>query len=140
MQLRGADETRIQQEVTAIVNTLSDLTGLSSRWNGDVELSHDTRTFGRKPFSCRIVLNQQLADNPIRWRTLIHEALHSFSAGYTMSSYQMFLGWEEAVVEQTQRLLRPAVLERIGIQTNAERNKFVAIFSEANSILKESPL
>lgn len=112
----------------------------------------------------------------------------------------MFLGWEEAVVEQTQRLLRPAVLERIGVQVESsifvpietnysfnkyifamermrvalydedeqqfylrllateinrrhsllfgignqlpkgERSKFVAVFSEANSVLKESPL
>ena len=200
MRLLGAEEARVQQEISAVVDALSELTGLSSRWNGDVELSQDTRIFGRKPFSCRIVLNQQLANNPIRWRTLIHEALDSFSAGYTMGNYQMFLGWEEAVVEQTQRLLRPAVLERIGVQVESsifvpietnysfnkyisamermrvalrdddeqqfylnllateinirhslvfsrgnqlpkgERNKFIAVFSEANSVLKESPL
>lgn len=86
MRLLGVEEARVHQEISAVVNALTDWTGLLSRWNGDVELSEDTRIFGRKPFSCRIVLNQQLANNPIRWRTFIHEALHSFSAGYTMNN------------------------------------------------------
>ena len=75
-------EARVQQELIAIVDVLSELTGLTSQWSGEVELSQDARAFGRKPFSCRIVLNERLADQPVRWRTLIHEALHSFSAGY----------------------------------------------------------
>ncbi len=114
----SAEEARVQQEISAVVDALSELTGLSSRWNGDVELSQDTRIFGRKPFSCRIVLNQQLADNPIRWRTVIHEALHSFSAGYNSQDYQLWRGWEEGVVEQLQRLLRPSVLNRLDIRVN----------------------
>ncbi len=125
MRLLGAEEARIQQEISAVVDALSELTGLSSRWNGDVELSQDTRIFGRKPFSCRIVLNQQLANNPIRWRTLIHEALHSFSAGYNSQDYQLWRGWEEGVVEQLQRLLRPSILDRLNIRIDE------AIFQEA---------
>jgi hypothetical protein len=107
---------RTRQEIAVIVDILSELTGLSSRWNGEVELSQDARILGRKPFSCRIVLSMRLVNQPTRWRTLIHEALHSFSAGYNMTDYQAFLGWEEGVVEQTQRLLRPAVLTRLGLQ------------------------
>lgn len=109
-------EARVQQELTGIVGVLSELTGLTSRWSGEVELSQDARAFGRKPFSCRIVLAERLADQPVRWRTLIHEALHSFSAGYNMTDYQAFLGWEEGVVEQTQRLLRSSVLEKLDVQ------------------------
>lgn len=108
-------ETRIQQELVAIVDVLGELTGLTSRWNGEIELSQDTRAFGRKPFSCRIVLNERLADQPVRWRTLIHEALHSFSAGYNREDYQAWRGWEEGVVEQLQRLLRPSVLAQLPI-------------------------
>ena len=108
-------EARIQQELIAIMAVLSDLTGLTSRWNGEVELSQDARAFGRKPFSCRIVLNERLADQPVRWRTLIHEALHSFSVGYNSRDYQAWRGWEEGVVEQLQRLLRPFVLARISV-------------------------
>ena len=109
-------EARVQQELVGIVGVLSELTGLTSRWSGEVELSQDARAFGRKPFSCQIVLAERLADQPVRWRTPIHEALHSFSAGYNMTDYQASLGWEEGVVEQTQRLLRPEVLEKLDAQ------------------------
>ena len=112
-------EARVQQELIAIVDVLSELTGLTSRWSGEVELSQDPRVLGRKPFSCRIVLNERLADQPVHWRTLIHEALHSFSAGYNMTDYQAFLGWEEGVVEKTQRLLRPTILKRLGLRIDA---------------------
>ncbi len=94
---------------------LGELTGLDSRWNGEVELSQDIRAYGRKPFSCRIVLNERIAEQPVRWRTLIHEALHSFSAGYNSGDYRAWRGWEEGVVEQLQRLLRPSVLAQIAV-------------------------
>ena len=44
-----------------------------------------------------------------------------------MTDYQAFLGWEEGVVEQTQRLLRPIVLERLGVQVDS------SVFSSAES-------
>ncbi len=118
-------ERRVQQELVGIVDVLRELTGLTSRWNGEVELSQDARAFGRKPFSCRIVLNESLADQPVRWRTLIHEALHSFSAGYNSQDYQAWRGWEEGVVEQLQRLFRPAVLARLSVRVDA------VVFNEA---------
>lgn len=74
-----------------------------------------TGTECRKPFTCRIVINTGLIGQPVRWRTLIHEALHSFSAGYNSADYQKWRGWEEGVVEQLQRLLRPLVLDRFGV-------------------------
>ena len=188
-----------KRELTAIITALTQITGLTSHWNGEVELSQDPRILGRKPFSCRIIVNARLVDQPARWRTLIHEALHSLSVGYNMTDYQAFLGWEEGVVEQTQRLLRPIVLERLGVQVDSsvfspieaaysfnkyiraielfrsvlgrdderefyltllatetkrrhdlifglgnrlpglQRGEFMAIFSKANSILKEPP-
>lgn len=118
-------EARVQQELIAIVDVLSELTGLTSRWSGEVELSQDARAFGRKPFSCRIVLNERLADQPVRWRTLIHEALHSFSAGYNSQDYQAWRGWEEGVVEQLQRLFRPTILARLSVTADAD------VFKEA---------
>lgn len=118
-------EIRVQQELVGIVDVLSELTGLTSRWNGEVELSQDARAFGRKPFSCRIILNESLADQPVRWRTLIHEALHSFSAGYNSRDYQAWRGWEEGVVEQLQRMFRPSVLTRLSVTVDA------AIFKDA---------
>ncbi len=112
-------ETRIQQELTAIVGILTEMTGLTSRWSGDVELSQDVRALGRKPFTCRIVLYEGLAYQPARWRTLIHEAFHSFSAGYNREDYQALRGWEEGVVEQLQRLFRSSVLARLSVTVDA---------------------
>lgn len=118
-------EAKVQQELFGIAGVLSELTGLTSRWSGEVELSQDARAFGRKPFSCRIVLAERLAEQPVRWRTLIHEALHSFSVGYNLQDYQTWRGWEEGVVEQLQRLFRPAVLTRLYVTIDA------AVFGEA---------
>ena len=120
-------EERIQQELVAIVDILTEMTGLASRWSGEVELSQDARILGREPFTCHIVISESIVNQLARWRTLIHEALHSFSAGYNMTDYQAFLGWEEGVVEQTQRLLRPMVLERLGVQVDS------SIFSPVES-------
>ena len=50
-----------------------------------------------------------------RWRTLIHEMLHAHSAGYNRVSFESLPGWEEGVVEQLQRLLRPALLSQMGV-------------------------
>jgi hypothetical protein len=111
-------ETRIHQKLVAIVDFLSELTGLTSRWNGEVELSQDSQALGRKPFTCRIILNERLTTDQLRWRTLIHEVFHSFSAGYTREDYQAWRGWEEGVVEQLQRLFRPSVLAHLSVTSN----------------------
>ncbi len=139
--------SRTRQELAAIIDILSELAGLTSRWNGEVELSQDLRIFGRKPFTCRIVINRQIVDQPTRWRTLIHEALHSLSAGYNTTDYQAFLGWEEGVVEQTQRMLRPAVLARLGLQieeavfvpveTSYSFNKYIQAIERMRSALHD---
>jgi hypothetical protein len=55
------------------------------------------------------------AGGAVRYRTVIHEALHSFSPLMTPRQYQEMIGWEEGVVESLQRLLRPAVLRIMGL-------------------------
>lgn len=115
----GNRQLRVQQELVAIIALLGEMTGLTSRWNGEVELAQDPRALGRKPFTCRIVLNERLVNHPARWRTLIHEALHSFSAGYNREDYQAWRGWEEGVVEQLQRLFRPSILARLSVTVDA---------------------
>lgn len=128
--------SQTRQEITAITKVLSELTGLASRWNGEVELSQDPRILGRKPFTCRIVVNAGLVDQPARWRTLIHEALHWLSAGYNMTDYQAFLGWEEGVTEQAQRLLRPIVLERLGVQVDSSASSPVEAAYSFNKYIR----
>lgn len=108
-------EERIYGELVRLEPVIEEITGLRSRWNGTVELLAGPDFKGKKPFSCGIVLDAALAEKEERWRTLIHELLHAVSAGYSPSDYRAMRGWEEGVVEQMQRLIRPDVLVRIGV-------------------------
>ena len=129
-------QARTQAELEAIITVLTELTGLPSRWSGQVELVPNADFKGKKRFICDIQINAALANQDARWTTLIHEALHSLSAGYIRDDYQDFQGWEEGVVEQLQRIFRPRVLFRLRVAVNphvfrrldAEHgyNKFVA--------------
>jgi hypothetical protein len=108
-------EARTQKELADIVAVLTELTGLPSRWSGRVELVPEADFKGKKRFICDIERNATLAGQDERWTTLIHEALHSLSAGYIRDDYQDFQGWEEGVVEQLQRILRLRVLSRLRV-------------------------
>lgn len=129
-------EARTQKELTDIISVLTELTGLPSRWSGRVELVPEAEFKGKKPFRCDIQIDAALVGQDARWTTLIHEALHSVSAGYIRDDYQDFQGWEEGVVEEMQRLLRPRVLSRLGVIVDSEifraldaehgYNKFIA--------------
>ncbi len=92
-----------------------ELIGRPSRWSGVLLLTDDPNIHGAKPFRCDIIINGNLSQQDTRWRTLIHEMLHTFSAGYNPQDYQALRGWEEGVIEQLQRLLRPAVLAKLGV-------------------------
>ena len=111
-------EARTQRELADIVAVLTELTALPSRWSGRVELVPNAEFKGKKRFLCDIQIDAALAEKEVRWTTLIHEALHSVSAGYLRDDYQNFQGWEEGVVEQVQRFLRPRVLSRLGVTTD----------------------
>lgn len=51
---------------------------------------------------------------------MTHEVLHTFSPQYTRSEYNAAQGWEEGVVEQMQRLLRPQVLAALEVTVREE--------------------
>lgn len=95
------------------------MTGLRTNWNGVVDLVPDAHFKGKKPFSCAILLAADLASQNVRWRTLIHECLHAFSAGYNPLDFENYPGWEEGVVEQLQRLLRPTLLLEMGLDIDS---------------------
>ena len=114
--MQGRDLTaQLRAELQQIMPLVSAMTGLPSRWSGIVHLVHGADFNGKKRFSCDIELNAALATQDERWRTLIHEALHSCSAGYNRTDYNAQIGWEEGVVEQFQRLYRPNILSRLGV-------------------------
>ena len=108
-------ETQVRGELAAITDFLEEQLGRRSRWNGEVELSDDASTFGKASWSGRIVINRKVAQSELRWRTELHEALHLLSVGLTSITYAELLGWEEGVVEQLQRLLRPTILRSLNV-------------------------
>jgi hypothetical protein len=108
-------EEQIRGELERLQPLVEEITGLRSRWNGAVELVPTPGYRGAKRFSCAIVLDASLVGDDTRWRTSIHELLHSVSAGYVPSDYRSLRGWEEGVVEQLQRLIRPSLLARVGV-------------------------
>jgi hypothetical protein len=108
-------QAQVFRELEQIIVAVTALTGLTSNWNGSLELVWDADFKGKKRFSCDIQINAVAASQPTRWSTLIHEALHAVSLGYVRDDYQQFRGWEEGVVEELQRLLRPLVLDAVGI-------------------------
>jgi hypothetical protein len=113
-------QTEITDELRRIVPIVEELTGLRSRWSGVLELVADADFKGKKPFRCDILVHADLARQLERWTTLIHEVLHTVSAGYVRNDYQDFQGWEEGVIEQLQRLLRARILSRLGVDNTAE--------------------
>jgi hypothetical protein len=113
-------EAQIREELLRIQPRIEEITGLHSRWNGTVELVPDPGFRGKKRFSCLIVMDAELVEDDLRWRTSIHELLHAVSAGYVQSDYLALRGWEEGVVEALQRLIRPSLLAGIGVAVPEE--------------------
>jgi hypothetical protein len=134
----------LEDELERIRLILEELLGRPSRWSGVLELTDDPAVNGAKPFRCDIVINAALIGQDARWRTLIHEMLHSFSVGYHRRDFDEFPGWEEGVVEQTQRLLRPTILVRLGVSADeaalaqAESNHNYNVYIRALETLRQS--
>ena len=126
----GADARRtIIEEVRQIIAVVEEFTGLTSRWNGGLfiltESTGEAQTaqmlapvpyLAKKEWSCAITVVESVLQDDQRWRTLLHEALHSVSVGLTEPNYQRARLWEEAVVESLQRLYRPLLFQQLGLE------------------------
>lgn len=140
-------EQKVQKELSAITDYLETRLGRRSRWNGDVELTEDASTFGKALWSGRIVINRELARQEARWRTEIHEALHTFSMGLSPGSYLEFPGWEEGVVEGLQRLLRSELLSHLTVavsdstltdaESHHEYNRYIGALETLRAVLSD---
>ncbi|MBV9851189.1 MAG: hypothetical protein JO250_16085 [Armatimonadetes bacterium] len=108
--------SQIQDELSRIVTSLESITGRKSRWTGNVMLSNDPSFRGKMSWNGDIVFRDSIVQQDLRWRTVIHEALHTLSVDLIPSSYFDLLGWEEGVVEKLQRLLRPVILTQLGVR------------------------
>jgi hypothetical protein len=67
-------------ELRQVESVVSELTGLPSRWNGEVELRDEPRYHGAKPLSCGIVLSvarQRVESWPNRARVRLGSMLPS---------------------------------------------------------------
>ena len=110
LQKAKADLTRVIERVVAV-------TGCPTRWRGIVVVEDVAFPFsGQKQRSCAISLRQDVLSIPEwRWTTMIHESVHSVSAGFTVGRLdETQRRWEEAIAEQLQRLLRDELLASLG--------------------------
>ena len=115
-------EGELHLTLRQIVDVLEGILERPSRWNGQVSLVPSLTFAGAAHYSGSISISELVyTDADLRWRTLIHEALHTFSPRYTRYEYGNVRGWEEGVVEQMQRLVRPHVLSALGAAVNEER-------------------
>jgi hypothetical protein len=142
-------EAQVRDELSAITNFLENRLGRRSRWDGEVELSDDASVFGKALWSGRVVVNRAVAQTDLRWRTEIHEALHLFSVGLTSATYVELRGWEEGVVEQLQRQLRPDIFRSLNIripeavflvkEAGHRYNRFIKALEDLRLLLGETP-
>ena len=143
------ESSDIQAKLGQVQQVLLKLLGRPSRWSGLVELTENPYIRGAKPFRCDIVVNVELTRQDERWRTLIHEMLHTFSAGYLTLDYVSFRGWEEGVVENLQRVLRPTILAELGVtvaenifsvlETDHEYAEYVQALEDIRKSFGEEP-
>lgn len=108
-------ETQVRDELVAIRDVLQESIGWPSRWTGEVEILDDSMAYGHARWGGRIAVSRDIIQSDARWRTQIHELLHTFSVGLTPDAYSQFRGWEEGTVEQLQRHFRPLVLGRLSL-------------------------
>lgn len=103
-------------DLSRVIQAIQSHTSLTSRWNGSLQVRGlDFGFSGQKHRSCAISIREDVLRLPAnRWSTMIHEGLHSVSNGFVGAGFVADV-WEEAVVEQAQRLLRPMILSDLGI-------------------------
>ena len=124
----------IIEEVRQVIAFVEEVTGLLSRWNGGLLILDDSTGeaqtaqllsrvsyLAKKEWNCGITVLASVLQDDQRWRTLLHEGLHSVSVGLTEPEHQRYAPWEEAVVESLQRLYRPLLFRQLGLDVDEGR-------------------
>ncbi len=112
--LRRAAET----DLKSLIPEIERWSGLRSRWSGQVWVRAGSfPNAGQKHGWCAISVREDILRHPSRrWRTMIHEGLHSVSGAFSTGRLDARNRvWEEGIVEQTQRLLRQRLLRDLGL-------------------------
>lgn len=102
----------------AVIRLIERYSGLRSRWGGVIWVRDAlSGQSGQKHRWCGISIREDvLLHRTRRWRTMIHEGLHSVSAVFSAGRLEpQHFAWEEAIVEQAQRLLRPTIVDHLGL-------------------------
>lgn len=113
-------QEQLHADLELLKPLLEELTGLVSRWNGNVVMVPNAVFKGLKPYACDIRIGDRFLTEDERWTTLPHELLHSLSVGYNRIDFENNVGWEEGVVEKLQRLLRSQILLRLSVNIDPE--------------------
>lgn len=112
-------EGELEHDLRQIIQVLEDVLGRPSRWNGRTYLARSLSFGGAAHYDGSVSISEYAnVDLDLRWRTMIHEALHTFSPQYSHPQYIAARGWEEGVVEQMQRLLRSQVLAALRVSVD----------------------
>ena len=112
-------ESSLQQEFRSLILELEVALDRPSRWNGKVYLARTISFGGAAHYDGSLSLSESVYTDPdLRWRTMIHEALHTFSPSYSRMEFTAARGWEEGVVEEMQRLIRSQLLSSLHIRVN----------------------
>src|SRR5690242_9953031 len=98
-----SDIDNLQQTLWTIVQEVSRLTELPSRWNGhvavatDLEIDGSPAFYAKKSWSCGVLVHTDRMHNADVIESLIHEAFHSVSPGLNPTAFRNWRGWEEGV-------------------------------------------
>jgi hypothetical protein len=112
---RSLTDDEIKQQITADLVKLREgveqETGRQSRWSGEVEIGvGDNKAQAVFRSNGNIGVLPELIYRKARWRTLIHELVHSLGEPVDQNEYSRLMGWEEGPVEIVQRAIRQAVM------------------------------
>ena len=73
-------EGELQQNFRQVVHVLENVLERPSRWNGRLALTRELSFSGMVHYDGSVTISElACADSSLLWRTLIHEALHTFS-------------------------------------------------------------
>jgi hypothetical protein len=113
----AAEQIEFHRLFMAVSEAVGREVGLVSRWSGRAILvSMDAPFLGQMTaHGDALVRVDRWRNHALRLRTVLHEAIHGYSADFTTNRYNEMPGWEEGVVEQLTRLLRDSVSLRVGI-------------------------
>lgn len=136
----------IYRSARVIRDTLEDVLGLSSNWNGQITIDKNVEYNGVKQWSCSIGLRDSIAQNRTRmFKTLTHEMLHSVSVGVTVQTMISRIGWEEGVVEAMSRILVHEAAARANVSLDKTMlalaiamngyNKYIAALERARNAM-----